>query len=114
MEDISYNTLLLFRDTKVPFRGKLYLTNPILEFDSILDEMNNNLKDITLISSDAKKVWIYEAKTLNQVEGSPFFSKRQASDVLGISRKVINYFIDTNKPEGIKGTYIFSARGSAY
>ena len=28
--------------------------------------------------------------------------------MLGISRKVINYFIDTNKPEGIKGTYIFS------
>lgn len=109
MEDISYNTLLLFRDTKIPFRGKLYLTNPILEFDSILEEMNNNLKDITLRSSTAKKVWVYDAKTLNQVEGSPFLSKHHASDLLGISRKVINYFIDTKKPEGIKGTYIFSA-----
>ena len=56
MEEISYNTLLLFRDTKIPFRGKLYLTNSILEFDTFLDEMDNNLKGITLISSDTKKV----------------------------------------------------------
>lgn len=26
-EEISYNTLLLFRDTNVPFRNKLYLTS---------------------------------------------------------------------------------------
>lgn len=31
-EEISYNTLLLFRDTNVPFRNKLYLTRPIIDF----------------------------------------------------------------------------------
>ena len=31
------------------------------------------------------KVWVYEAKTLELVKGSPFFSKRKASRGLGIS-----------------------------
>jgi hypothetical protein len=35
-------------------------------------------------------------------------SKTQASLSLGVSRYVINYYIDTGKAEGVKGTYIFS------
>lgn len=40
--------------------------------------------------------------------GSPFTSKHQTSLGIGISRNVINYFIDTFKAEGVKGTYLFS------
>ena len=32
----------------------------------------------------------------------------KASNIIGISRNVISYFIDTFKPEGVKGTYLFS------
>jgi hypothetical protein len=42
------------------------------------------------------------------LKGSPFESKTQLANHLGISRDVINYFLDTKKPEGIKGTYLFS------
>ena len=31
-EDISYNTLLLFRNSNVPFRSKLYFTRAIIDF----------------------------------------------------------------------------------
>lgn len=51
---------------------------------------------------------MYDAFNLTMLDGSPFESKTQASFKLGISRDVINYFLDTNKPEGIKGTYLFS------
>jgi hypothetical protein len=51
---------------------------------------------------------VYDAKTLDLITGSPFQSKHQASNILDISRSVINYFLDTKKPEGIKGTYLFS------
>jgi group I intron endonuclease len=108
MERIAYGTVLLFRDTNVPFRGKLYFTKPIIDFNSTLDKVNNILKDVKLISKIAQKVWVYDAKTLDLITGSPFQSKHQASNILDISRSVINYFIDTKKPEGIKGTYLFS------
>jgi|HigsolmetaGSP11D_1036233.scaffolds.fasta_scaffold05338_2 hypothetical protein len=107
-EKIAYGTVLLFRDTNVPFRNKLYYTKPIIDFNSTLDQVNSILKDVKITSNIAQKVWAYDAKTLNLIKGSPFESKTQASNTLGISRYVISYFIDTNKPEGVKGTYLFS------
>nr|NP_074959.1 orf699 [Podospora anserina] len=108
MEKIAYGTILLFRDTNLPFRGKLYFTKPIIDFNYTLDKVNNILKDVKLVSNIATKVWAYDALTLDLIKGSPFESKTQASNILGISRNVINYFIDTKKAEGIKGTYLFS------
>lgn len=108
MERIAYGTVLLFRDTNVPFRGKLYFTKAIVDFNSTLDKVNNILKDVKLISNIAQKVWVYDAKTLDLITGSPFQSKLQASNTMGISRRNINYSIDTKKPEGVKGTYLFS------
>lgn len=108
IEKIAYNTLLLFRDTNVPFRGKLYYTKTIIDFNSILDQIKNNLKDVKIYSNIAIKVWAYDAKTLTLLEGSPFQSKSQAANHIGISRDVVNYFLDTKKPEGVKGTYLFS------
>lgn len=107
-EKIAYGTVLLFRDTNVPFRGKLYFTKSIIDFNSTLDLVNNTLKDVKIISNVAQKVWAYDALTLNLIKGSPFESKSQASNILNFSKNVLNYFIDTNKPEGIKGTYLFS------
>ena len=107
-EKIAYGTVLLFRDTNVPFRGKLYFTKSIIDFNSTLDLVNITLKDVKIISNVAQKVWAYDALTLNLIKGSPFESKSQASNILNFSKNVLNYFIDTNKPEGIKGTYLFS------
>lgn len=108
IEKIAYNTVLLFRDTNVPFRGRLYYTKAIIDFNSTLDQIKNNLKDVKIYSNMAIKVWAYDAKTLTLLKGSPFESKTQAANHIGISRDVINYFLDTKKPEGVKGTYLFS------
>ena len=108
IEKIAYNTLLLFRDTNMPSKGKLYYTKPIIDFYFALDQVKDNLKDIKIYSNVAIRVWAYDAKTLTPLNGSPFLSKTQAADSIGISRDVINYFIDTKKPEGVKGTYLFS------
>jgi len=50
-EKIAYGTVLLFRDTNVPFRGKLYFTKSIIDFNSTLDLVNNTLKDVKIISN---------------------------------------------------------------
>lgn len=40
--------------------------------------------------------------------GSPFISKTKASAALDIGRKLIDYFLDTGKAEGVKGNYLYS------
>lgn len=105
---IARATISLYIDTNIPFRGKLYYSEPILNLIETFDLVKNVSKELKLNSNIAKEVWAYDAKTLELIKGSPFVSKSQASKILGISRDVISYFIDTNKAEGIKGTYLFS------
>jgi hypothetical protein len=107
-QKIARGTISLYMDTNIPFKGKLYYSNPIFNLKEIFDLVKNISNELNLNSNIAKKVWAYDAKTLELIKGSPFVSKTQASKVLSISRDVISYFIDTNKAEGIKGTYLFS------
>lgn len=95
-------------DTNIPFKGKLYYSNPVLNLKETFDLIKNISNELKLNSNIAQKVWAYDAKTLELIKQSPFVSKSQASKVLNISRDVISYFIDTNKAEGIKSTYLFS------
>jgi hypothetical protein len=107
-QKIARGTISLYMDTNIPFKGKLYYSNSIFNLKEIFDLVKNISNELNLNSNIAKKVWAYDAKTLELIKGSPFVSKTQASKVLSISRDIISYFIDTNKAEGIKGTYLFS------
>ena len=108
IEKRARGTLGLYLDTNVPFKNKLYLSQPILDFEATFKLVKGLTKDLKLNNNVAKGVWAYDAKTLKLIVGSPFSSKTQAASSIGISRSVITYFIDTWKPEGVKGTYLFS------
>jgi hypothetical protein len=108
LEKVAGGTLAIFINTNVPFRKKLYYSKPIIDLDLTFGQVKTSSSGLNLDSNIAKEVWVYDAKTLDLVKGSPFFSKSQASASIGISRNVISYFIDTWKAEGIKGTYLFS------
>lgn len=99
-----------FMDTYIPCENKLDYNNPILNVKEIFDLVKMISHELKLNSNIPKKVGAYDAKTLEWITASPFVSKSQASKALSISRDVISYFIDTNKAEGIKGTYLFSNR----
>jgi len=107
-QKIARGTISLYMDTNIPFKGKLYYSNPILNLKEIFDLVKNISNELKLNSNIAKKVWAYDARTLELIKQSPFDSKSQASKVLNISRDIISYFMDTKKAEGIKGTYFFS------
>lgn len=107
-QKIARGTISMYMDTNIPFRGKLYYNQPILNLKDIFDSVKNVSNELKLNSNIAKKVWAYDAQTLELRKGSPFVSKSQASKILGINRDVINYFIDANKAEGLKGTYLYS------
>lgn len=108
LEKVAGGTLAIFLNTNVPFRNKLYYSKPILDLDLTFSLVKTSSNGLNLDSNIAKEVWVYDAKTLDSVKGSPFPSKSQASASIGVSRNVISYFLDTWKAEGVKGTYIFS------
>lgn len=107
-QEIARGTISLYMDTNIPFRGKLYYSQPILNLNETFKLVKNVSEDLKLNSNIAQEVWAYDAKSLELIKGSPFVSKTQASKNLGISRKVIDYFIDTGKAEGINGTYLYT------
>jgi hypothetical protein len=54
----------MLRDTNVPFRGKLYYSSPIQDFDLTINLIKSASIGLNLDSNIAKKVWAYDAKTL--------------------------------------------------
>jgi hypothetical protein len=53
----------MLRDTNVPFRGKLYYSSPIQDFDLTINLIKSASIGLNLDSNIAKKVWAYDAKT---------------------------------------------------
>ena len=107
-EKLATNTLSMFIDTNVEFRNKLYYSNVITNLDLVFSIVKALSSKLNIDSNKAKQVWAYDSKNVYPLKGSPYPSKTQASDYIGISRNVISYFIDSWKAEGIKGTYLFS------
>lgn len=108
LQKIARGTISIYIDTNIPFRGKLYNSKPIIDLKETFKLVKTVSNDFKLNSNIAQEVWAYDAQTLELRKGNPFVSKTQASHAIGISRNVINSFIDTSKAEGIKGTYLFS------
>ena len=108
LQKVVRGTISIYIDTDVPFRGKLYNSKPIIDLKETFKLVKTVLNDFKLNSNIAQEVWAYDAQALELIKGNSFVSKTQASDAIGISRNVLNYFIDTSKAEVIKGTSLFS------
>jgi hypothetical protein len=44
------------------------------------------------------------------LEASSYPSKTQAAYYIGISKDVLNYFLNTDKAEGVKGIYLYTRK----
>lgn len=108
---INIASISNYRNTSVHYRGKLFYTYPIVDFDQVFESSKLNTPSGLLNEVISIKVWSYDAKTLNLIKGceaGPFESKTKASKSLGINKRVIDHFLDTDKAEGVKGTYLYS------
>jgi hypothetical protein len=105
---INIASISYYRNTSIPYKGKLFYTDPIVDFNQVFEASKINTPSGLANEVIAVKVWSYDAKNLDFIKGSPFDSKTKASKALGISRPVIDYFLDTGKPEGVRGTYLYT------
>lgn len=62
----------------------------------------------TLDSKVPKKIWPYDAKTLQLINGQPFDSIGKAADFIYREFWIVLYFIDSWKPYSGLGIYFFS------
>lgn len=107
--NINIASISQYKDTPIPFKGKLFYTQPILDFTQVFEASKLNTPVTLTNEVVAIKVWAYDAKTLELINNAPFESKIKASTLwVGISRTVIDYFIDTDKAEGVKGRYLYT------
>ena len=63
-QNIARGTISLYIDTNIPFKGKLYYSNLILNLKEKFDLVKNISNELKINSNIAKKVWAYYAKTL--------------------------------------------------
>lgn len=103
-------SIFWYKNTSIPYRGKLFFTNQIIDLNKVFEESQKITPKGQINQVISIKIWAYDALTLKLVNGSPFLSKTKASTPLGIGRSVIDYFLDTGKAEGVKGNYLYSRK----
>lgn len=89
--------ILRYRNTGIPYRSKLFYSRPLVYFMRAWEEsLRITPKGLTnkVIS---KRVFAYNAETLEDIPGSPFISISKASIALGVHRKSMDFNIDKGK-----------------
>lgn len=99
---INIASISHYRNSPIPYRGKLFYTDPIVNFNEVFESSKINTPKGLVNKVMPVEVWSYDAKTLHIIKGSPFYSKIKASKTLHIGRSVIDYFLDTGTPNVLK------------
>jgi hypothetical protein len=67
--------ILRYKNTFIPYRGKLFFNYPITDFNKVLEESKKLTPKGLLNRVISIQVWAYDATTLNLLKGSPFLPK---------------------------------------
>lgn len=111
---VSRASISIYLNTNVPYKGLLFYTNPIQNFESTYVLVQNSKKDLNLGHNKAKEVLVYSSSAKEDIQSQFFPSREKAAEFLNISSNLVRYHIDNWKPGGINGYYIFSKKLTDY
>lgn len=97
-----------YKNTSIPYRGKLFFNYPITDFNKVFEESKKLTPKGLLNRVIRTQVWVYDAITLELLRGSPFASKAQAAKALRIPRATLDLVIDKGRTAGSKAIYAYS------
>ena len=97
-----------YKNTSIPYRGKLFFNYPITDFNLMYEESKKLTPKGLLNRVVRTPVWAYDAITLELLIGSPFASKAQAAKALGIPRATLDLVLDKGRTAGSKAIYVYS------
>lgn len=105
---ISRVTISIYLNTYVPFKGNLFLTF-ILEDFEILDKLvSDAILGLELDRTESKKVWMYYIDASGKAIKKPYESIGLVAKALRVHHTFINKHIDKWIIGGIEGNYLFS------
>ena len=105
--------ILRYKNTSIPYRGKLFFNYPITDFSQVFEESRKLTPKGLLNRVISTQVWAYDAINLELIKGSPFASKTKAAKALQIPRATIDLVIDKGGTAGSKAIYVYSRPLSA-
>ena len=106
--NVARNTLSLYLNTYVPFRGNLFLTNKIESLELVEKRINDATQGLNLDRNLCKKVWMYFINSDGTIVKTTYKSKSAVAKLLNVQHKTITDHIDKWIKEGINGNYLFS------
>lgn len=109
----SISSILKYKNTLIPYRGKLFFNYPITDFDKVFKESQKLTPKGLLNRVISTEVWAYDAQSLVLIKNSPFPSKNQAAKDLGIPRATLDLVLDKGRTAGSKAIYLYSKRLNA-
>lgn len=106
---ISRETISIYLNTYVPYKGNLFLTDTI-EYPEIIDKLvSDATQGLELDRTIAKKVWMYSIKADGTVVKTTYESKGAIAKILNVHHTVINNHLDKWIKGGLEGNYLFSS-----
>lgn len=107
--NISRETISIYLNTYVPFKGYLFLTD-MVEYPEIIEKLvNDATQGLELDRTIAKKVWIYCIKADGTVVKTAYESIGAAAKALNVHHTVVNNHLDKWIKGGIEDNYLFSS-----
>lgn len=100
--------LLRYKNTSIPYRGKLFFNYPITDFNQVFVESKKLTPKGLLNRVISTQVWAYDAINLELIKGSPFVSKNKAAKALNIPRATLDLVLDKGRTAGSKAIYVYS------
>jgi hypothetical protein len=104
----SISSILNYKNTLIPYRGKLFFNYPITDFDKVFKKSQELTPKGLLNRVISTKVWAYNAQSLELIKNSPFPSKNQAAKALGIPKATLDLVLDKGRTAGSKAIYLYS------
>ena len=87
--------ILRYRNTGIPYRNKFFYSRPLVDFMQVWKESLRITPKGLTNKIRSKRVFAYNAKTLQGMSGTPFISINKA---LGVHRSSIEFNLDKGKP----------------
>lgn len=100
--------ILRYKNTSIPYRGKLFFNYPITDFNLVFEESKRLTPKGLLNQVISTPVWAYDATNLKLIKGSPLASKNKAAKALGVPRATLDLVLNKGRTAGSKAIYVYS------
>lgn len=99
--------ILRYKNTSIPYRGKLFFNYPITDFNLVFEQTKKLTPKGLLNRVISTQVWAYDANNLELVNNAPFDSLLDTANYFGVNYRTIARHLNTNKAIKRSGILVY-------